>query len=86
MKTWPVQHGMARFSEMLNACEAEGPQIVTMRDVDAAVLVPIEQWRKLVESRQPTLKELLLTDFAPGNMNIPPRGSANRRPNPFTNL
>ena len=58
--SWPVQDAKARFSELLEKSISEGPQIVTKRGVEAAVLVPIEQWRRLQERARPTLKELLL--------------------------
>ena len=38
MKIWPVQDAKARFSEMLETCLREGPQLVTRRGTDAAVL------------------------------------------------
>ena len=52
MKSWPVQDAKARFSEMLEACLQQGPQLVTKRGSEAAVLVPIEDWRRLTGSRQ----------------------------------
>lgn len=73
MKTWPVQDAKARFSELLDACLKKGPQMVTRRGVEAAVLVPVEQWKRLADSRKPTLKELLLTDEGRGELNIPAR-------------
>lgn len=39
MRTWPVQEAKARFSEFLEACIADGPQMVTKRGAEAAVLV-----------------------------------------------
>lgn len=60
-RRWPVQDAKARFSEFLEASLTEGPQIVTRRGVEAAVLVPIEEWRRL-QSARPTLKELLLAE------------------------
>ncbi|MCY3991869.1 MAG: type II toxin-antitoxin system Phd/YefM family antitoxin [Caldilineaceae bacterium] len=42
---WQVQEARARFSELLEASHAEGPQIVTKHGKETAVLVPIEQWR-----------------------------------------
>ena len=48
--TWQVQEAKARFSEMLETTITDGPQIVTKRGVEAAVLVPIDQWRKLEQS------------------------------------
>ena len=58
--SWPVQEAKARFSELLEKSITEGPQIVTKRGIEAAVLVPIEQWRRLQQRARPTLKELLL--------------------------
>ena len=46
-KTWQVQDAKARFSELLETSLAEGPQIVTKRGVETAVLVPIDEWRRL---------------------------------------
>ncbi|HEY7245681.1 MAG TPA: type II toxin-antitoxin system Phd/YefM family antitoxin [Xanthobacteraceae bacterium] len=41
MKSWPVQDAKARFSELLETCLREGPQLVTRRGEKAAVLVPM---------------------------------------------
>lgn len=40
-RSWPVQEAKARFSEFLEASLTEGPQLVTRRGVEAAVLVPV---------------------------------------------
>ena len=58
--SWPVQEAKARFSEFLEKSVTEGPQIVTKRGVETAVLVPIDEWRRLQQRARPTLKELLL--------------------------
>lgn len=82
MKSWPVQDAKSRFSELLNACEREGPQIVTRRGLEVAVMAPIREWRRLAAAR-PTLKELLLTDesrFA--DIEIPRREKARHRAPP----
>lgn len=79
MKAWPVQDAKARFSEMLEACLKKGPQLVTRRGVEAAVLVPAEQWQRLASEAKPTLKELLLGDAARGELNIAQRGTRRRR-------
>lgn len=79
MHVWPVQDAKARFSEFLEACLAEGPQMVTRRGAEAAVLVPVQQWRRLQAAARPSLKELLLADGARGDLLIPPRGRARRR-------
>ena len=42
-KTWQVHDAKARFSELLERSLAEGPQIVTKRGVETAVLVAIDE-------------------------------------------
>lgn len=73
MKTWPVQDAKARFSEMLDKCLSDGPQVVTRRGVEAAVLVPAEEWRRLAALPRRTLKDLLLTDDARHEFDLPDR-------------
>lgn len=80
MHTWPVQDAKARFSEFLDACLTEGPQLVTKRGAEAAVLIPIREWRRLQSAARPSLKQLLLTDTARATLVLPPRGQAKRRP------
>lgn len=80
MHVWPVQDAKARFSEFLDACMTEGPQMVTKRGAEAAVLVPVEVWKRLQASSRPSLKQLLLMDDARMDIPIPPRGRARRRP------
>ena len=79
MKTWRVQDAKARFSELLETCMAEGPQMVTKRGSEAAVLVPVDEWRRLQSAARPSLKELLLSDTARSESLTPPRRLARRR-------
>ena len=79
MQTWPVQDAKARFSEFLDKCLTEGPQMVTKRGTEAAVLVAADEWRRLQASAKPSLKELLLSDQARAQMPVRPRGQARRR-------
>lgn len=79
VQAWPVQDAKARFSEMLQACLSQGPQMVTRRGSEAAVLVPVDEWRRLRDAARPSLKQLLLSEAARGELLIPPRGSARRR-------
>ena len=64
MGSWQVQDAKARFSEFLDATIKKGPQVVTRRGVETAVLVPIEEWNRLQRAARPTLKALLLTSGA----------------------
>lgn len=79
MHTWPVQDAKARFSEFLDACLTEGPQMVTRRGTEAAVLIPVQEWKRLQAAARPSLKQLLLSDQARHELRIPPRGQARRR-------
>ena len=83
MKAWPVQDAKARFSEFLDACLSEGPQMVTRRGTETAVLVPATQWQQMQTAARPSLKELLLSDEARTESLAPERsherGKARRR-------
>jgi antitoxin Phd len=79
VQTWPVQDAKARFSEFLETCLAEGPQMVTKRGAEAAVLVPVDQWRRLEAAARPSLKQLLLSEQGRADLAIPSRGAARRR-------
>ncbi len=79
MAVWQVQDAKARFSELLEVALKKGPQIVTRRGVEAAVLVPIDEWRRLQRSARPGLKELLLSDGPRFEDIVPARGNLRRR-------
>jgi len=80
MKTWAVQDAKARFSEFLETCITDGPQMVTKRGVAAAVLVPVEVWQRLQAVAKPSLKQLLLSDVGrTDDLTLSPRGQARRR-------
>ena len=80
MHTWPEQDAKARFSEFLDACLVEGPQMVTRRGTETAVLVPVQEWRRLQSAARPSLKQLLLSDQARTDMTAAPCGKAKHRP------
>ncbi len=82
-KTWQVQDAKARFSEFLEASLRDGPQIVTKRGVEAAALVPIEQWRRLENMTKPNLKDLLLAPEARSDALTPPRRKHRHRGAPI---
>jgi prevent-host-death family protein len=55
MKSWPVQDAKSRFGEFLKASLTEGPQVVTLRGVETAVLETVQEWRSLHARARPTL-------------------------------
>jgi prevent-host-death family protein len=76
---WQLQDAKARFSEFLNAALEKGPQIVTRRGLEMAVLVPIDEWRQLQQLARPALKELLLETTPTFDGLAPERGQLKRR-------
>ena len=82
MRHWPVQDAKARFSEMLDATIEEGPQMVTRRGVEMAVLVPIDEWKRLSTKPRRSLKELLLADEPRFDLELPDRGKGRWREPP----
>lgn len=55
---WQLQDAKARFSELVQRAVDEGPQIVTRRGRDIAVILSIEGYRRLVQG-QIDFKEFL---------------------------
>lgn len=78
--TWQVQDAKARFSELLDRALAEGPQIVTKRGQEAAVLLSAKEWRDLLARARPSLKDLLLSDEARIDDLVPARRKLKLRP------
>jgi antitoxin Phd len=60
MRSWKLQDAKAKFSEFVDAALKKGPQVVTRRGVETAVLLPIEEWNRLQAAARPTVKEILL--------------------------
>src|SRR5579863_10610994 len=44
---WQVQDAKQRFSEMIRAVTSDGPQVITRHGEDVAVVVGIEEYRRL---------------------------------------
>lgn len=86
MRTWKVRDAAARFSALLEASLKEGPQLVTKRGVETAVIVPVGEWRRLQRTARPSLKQLLLADAPRMDIPVPQRGKlrlrAARHPSP----
>ncbi len=80
MGSWQVQDAKARFSEFLDATIEKGPQVVTRRGIETAVLVPIDEWRRLQQRARQDLKALLLDTEARFEGRIAQRGQLKRRP------
>lgn len=81
-KVWQVQEAKAQFSALLDRCEVEGPQVVSRRGVETAVIVPIEEWRRLRSPKHKDIKAWLLAPEARGDIPIPSRRGVRLREAP----
>ncbi|MEU4229882.1 type II toxin-antitoxin system Phd/YefM family antitoxin [Nonomuraea sp. NPDC026600] len=57
---WQLREAKQRFSEVVRRAYDEGPQIVTRHGQDVAVILGIEEYRRL-KGEQPDFKEFLLS-------------------------
>jgi antitoxin Phd len=80
MASWQLQDAKSKFSEFLNAALKSGPQIVTRRGVEEAVLVSVDEWRRMQQASQSDIKELLLGPGPCFDITIPKRRRWKRRP------
>lgn len=80
MNSWQLQTAKARFSEFLDAALRNGPQVVTRRGIEEAVLVPIHEWQRLQSERRPNIKEVLLAEHPRFVDVAPARGKSKSRP------
>ncbi len=62
MKHWAVQDAKARFSELVDTCLKDGPQVVTRRGSETAVLLSFDEWKRLTSRPSPNLKDWLLAE------------------------
>lgn len=57
MRRWLLQDAKARFSELIRECE-NGPQVVSRHGKDEAVVVSIEEYKRLT-GQKPNLVDFL---------------------------
>lgn len=76
MHTWTVAEAKAKFSELIEKTQSDGPQKITKHGRTAAVVVAAEQWRRK-RRRKGNLAEFLaaspLRDFGVKVSNLPIR-------------
>ena len=77
---WQLQDAKARFSELIDDTLEKGPQIVTRRGIDTAVVVSFEEWRRLQETARPNLKDVLLGPGPRFDIPLLARGRIKSRP------
>lgn len=53
MNTWQLQEAKSKFSQVLENAIQEGPQLITKHGNEIAVVLSVEEYRKLVKERKP---------------------------------
>jgi antitoxin Phd len=84
--TWQLQEAKAKLSEVIDTARKHGPQIITQRGVETAVIVPIDEWKREKDRQTPppqTDREkseafLKFLQSCP-DFEIPPRGKMRLR-------
>jgi len=82
MAKWQLQDAKSRFSELIDDTLEKGPQVVTRRGVDTAVVVSVDEWKKLKDEKRVTWKEVLLGEGPRFEIPLPKRGKAKSRKAP----
>jgi antitoxin Phd len=85
MTKWQLQEAKSRFSELIDDTLEKGPQVVTRRGIDTAVVVSIDEWRKLKDEKRPTWKDVLLGEGSRFEISLPKRGIVKSRRLPVFN-
>ena len=80
MGTWQLQEAKAKLSAVIDLAATDGPQTITRRGVETAVIVPIDEWRRLQATPAPKRTLLEVLQSGPQyDLNIPPRGQHKHR-------
>jgi len=78
---WTVAEAKAKFSEVMERAEKEGPQRITKHGQETAVVVSAEEWAKKAEPKpKESLAEFLSKSPLRGSgLVIPPREKSSRK-------
>ena len=58
MRQWQLQEAKAKFSEVVKLANLEGPQEITMRGQPTAILISLNDYKKIKE-KKPSLVSLM---------------------------
>ena len=74
MGTWQLQEAKAKLSEVIKIAKTGGPQIISQRGVNSAVILPFDEWERSQQSKGQTLLEILRSG-PDGDLPLPARNS-----------
>jgi len=79
MAKWQLQDAKSRFSQLIDETLEKGPQVVTRRGIDTAVIVSIEEWQKLKDKKRTNWKDVLLGEGPRFSIPLRKRGKTRSR-------
>jgi len=77
---WTVAEAKARFSEVLDRAEKQGPQTVTRHGREAAVVVSAEEWDRKIRRRGNLAEFLAGSPLRGSGLKVTRRKDRPRRP------
>lgn len=51
MHTWQLQEAKAQLSELVRLCSSEGPQVLTVRGKETAILISKEEYERIIGNK-----------------------------------
>jgi len=81
MRAWQLQEAKNRFSEVVTEALKSGPQVITRRGAQVAILLSYAEYRKLVASQQKLSTFLRESPLAQVPLDLR-RDQSNARPEP----
>jgi prevent-host-death family protein len=69
-RSWQLQDAKNRLSEVVDQAARSGPQIITRRGVEAAVVVSAADWAKLARQRRPLIEVLRRAPRIPDGLDV----------------
>jgi prevent-host-death family protein len=69
-RSWQLQDAKNRFSEVVDEAIRNGPQIITRRGTEAALVVSSKDWARLAVRRSPLIEMLRRAPRAPGGLDV----------------
>ena len=69
-KRWQLQDAKNRFSEVVDEAIEHGPQIITRRGEETAVVVSTEDWNRLAHRRPPLIDLLRRAPKVVGGLDV----------------
>jgi prevent-host-death family protein len=64
MMAWQIQEAKQKFSEVVDRSIQDGPQTITRRGAEVAVVLSIDEYRRLTDCK-PSFAEFLLSESGP---------------------